>query len=106
MFCPNCHYEYVLGVTKCPDCDVDLVYALPPKPPKDKQAKESEERLVTVFRSRISPNLAIAKSILDDAGIEYVTSGGRSGIGGSVIQVFPDDVEEAVALLADLAKEG
>jgi hypothetical protein len=106
MFCPNCHYEYVLGVTKCPDCVVDLVYALPPNPPKDKQAIESEQNLVTVFRSRIFPNLAIAKSILEDAGIEYITSGGRGGIGGNVIQVFPDDAEEAVALLADLAKEG
>jgi hypothetical protein len=25
VFCPNCLYEYQPGVTKCPDCGVDLV---------------------------------------------------------------------------------
>jgi hypothetical protein len=25
MFCPKCLYEYEKGITKCPDCKVDLV---------------------------------------------------------------------------------
>ncbi len=25
MICPNCEYEYVEGVTECPDCGVELV---------------------------------------------------------------------------------
>ena len=25
MICPNCEYEYVEGITTCPDCGVELV---------------------------------------------------------------------------------
>jgi hypothetical protein len=28
-FCPNCRYEYLPEVTKCPDCDAYLVPELP-----------------------------------------------------------------------------
>lgn len=31
-FCPNCRYEYNPGVSKCPDCDVELVASLPEEP--------------------------------------------------------------------------
>jgi hypothetical protein len=32
MFCPNCRTEYSPGFTRCSDCSVDLVVALPLKP--------------------------------------------------------------------------
>jgi hypothetical protein len=32
MFCPECHAEYRQGFTRCADCDIDLVYQLPPEP--------------------------------------------------------------------------
>jgi hypothetical protein len=32
MFCPECQAEYRQGFTRCADCDVDLVYELPPEP--------------------------------------------------------------------------
>lgn len=32
-YCPACEAEYKPGVTRCPDCDVELVAALPPAPP-------------------------------------------------------------------------
>ena len=35
MFCPNCHAEYLEGVTRCADCDVDLVASLPLAPEDD-----------------------------------------------------------------------
>ncbi|RMF62728.1 MAG: DUF2007 domain-containing protein [Calditrichaeota bacterium] len=28
-FCPKCKYEFVEGMTSCPDCQVDLVEKLP-----------------------------------------------------------------------------
>ncbi|MBI3664151.1 MAG: hypothetical protein HY234_14025 [Acidobacteria bacterium] len=30
MFCPQCKSEYRKGFTRCKDCDIDLVAALPP----------------------------------------------------------------------------
>jgi hypothetical protein len=30
LFCPKCKAEYRPSFTHCPDCDVDLVYELPP----------------------------------------------------------------------------
>lgn len=32
MFCPACKAEYREGFYRCPDCDVDLVSFLPPRP--------------------------------------------------------------------------
>lgn len=28
MFCPICHYEYIEGIKKCPDCGEELVESL------------------------------------------------------------------------------
>lgn len=33
MWCPNCKNEYVSGITRCVDCDVDLVEVLPSDDP-------------------------------------------------------------------------
>lgn len=30
-YCPECKYEYVKGIKKCPDCGVELVDELPPE---------------------------------------------------------------------------
>ena len=37
MFCPECRVEYRPGFRRCSDCDVDLVYELPPEAPIPKE---------------------------------------------------------------------
>jgi len=40
MFCPNCKYEYKLGIKKCPECGAELVKKLEePKPMARKESK-------------------------------------------------------------------
>src|SRR3990172_3899283 len=109
MFCPKCGAEYREGFTVCSDCGVGLVEGHPPEP-------EFVE-FVTVYRSGNPALLALAKSILEDAGIPYVVRGeglqdlfawGRMGIGFNPlvgppeIQVDIEDKEEAVELLEQL----
>jgi hypothetical protein len=40
MFCPQCKAEYRQGFTRCSDCDVELVYALP----QDSEQQAADER--------------------------------------------------------------
>lgn len=40
MFCPQCKAEYRQGFTRCADCDVELVYALP----QDSEQQGADER--------------------------------------------------------------
>jgi hypothetical protein len=70
MLCPNCRYEYVRGKTTCPDCGVALVEDLPPEPTD--QPKDEESVVVYVSLTRLQS--ALVSSVLDGAGIEYVTT--------------------------------
>ncbi len=45
-FCPNCRFEYVPEVTRCPDCGADLVETLPDVQPKS-EYREAELGAVT-----------------------------------------------------------
>lgn len=64
-FCPNCRYEYIDGVEKCPDCDADLVAELPP------EAKDtySNEEMEPVFATKDRAESEIVKGVLESAGI-------------------------------------
>jgi hypothetical protein len=65
MFCPACKAEYVEGVTFCPDCQVSLVADLPD--PTAESPIEFEDVLSTYNQG----DIAMLKSLLDDAEIEY-----------------------------------
>ena len=69
MFCPNCRYEYRAGVAECPDCGAALVVELPSKPGNAFVADES--KFIVAFNTFDGASLAIAKSILDDAGVYF-----------------------------------
>jgi hypothetical protein len=62
MFCPKCKAEYRPGFTRCSDCDVDLVEALPKEPFVD---------CAVVWRSSDKSDCVEACRELDDAGLDY-----------------------------------
>lgn len=69
MFCPECGDEYREGIVECPECNTLLTDAPPlsrDEPPLD---------LVTVFSCGSSDQVALARSVLMDAGIDFAVRG-------------------------------
>ena len=128
MYCPKCHAEYIAGFTRCSDCDVPLVEALPPAPKRAHRSgthdgshpgrsPHHDRDLVTVLASGDPGLMAVAKSLLRSADIPFLVQGegvqdlfgvGRIGSGFNVVtgparlQVGADDADDARAVLADL----
>ena len=114
MFCPNCRVEYREGFDTCSDCQVGLVSELAPlaEPvPRDDAA------LVTVWETYDPFALSFAKSVLESAGIPFVSPnenftrlfghtspllGVSPALGGFTLQVREEDVETARELLAEV----
>jgi putative acetyltransferase len=114
MFCPQCRSEYRPGFTECSECHVPLVAVLPPE---SAVPAEPDARIVTVYRTGDSALIALARSLLDSAGIPNEAKGegvqdffalGRVAnnfnivVGPVDIQVEEKDAKEAAALLKDL----
>ena len=103
QFCPQCRAEYREGFLECADCKRSLVAELPPQP-----KPQPDLELVTVLATGRPALIAVAKSLLEDSGIEYLTQ--NEGLHNLFpvngfrihIQVRPEDEEEARELLADL----
>jgi hypothetical protein len=113
MFCPSCGAEYREGFLRCVDCEVDLVEEAPQLAP----VEEPEEHYVTVLGAGDPALLLMAKSLLQDAGIEFSAKGeglqdlfaaGRLGtgfsplVGPAEIQVSSVDEEAAREVLEGL----
>lgn len=111
MFCPKCECEYREGFDTCADCGVALVEDLP-KTATDEADHEPPE----VVLEEIDPaKLAVARSVLRGAGIEFAVEkeeaqdllgAGRLGgvsplVGPSRILVKKPDAETARRLLAE-----
>ncbi len=64
--CPNCNYEYVEGVTICPDCNTALVDE------KDlpKIEELSEKDWVLVYTSGDEYEVQMLKEVLESGGVE------------------------------------
>jgi hypothetical protein len=71
MFCPECRAEFREGFASCSDCGVPLVKELPP----DVEVEHEDFELEKVFESANPALVAIAKAVLEGAGIDYITSG-------------------------------
>jgi hypothetical protein len=63
--CPNCNYEYVKGITFCPDCHQALVDENLYNKPED----WTEENWVVAFSSNQEYEVDMLKDNLDGAGI-------------------------------------
>lgn len=73
MYCPQCGVEYRDGFTECSDCRVPLsAGTLPPEPalPSDPALG-----LVVVLETNDRMQLALAKGLLEDAGIPFFALG-------------------------------
>lgn len=102
MFCPQCRSEYPAGVTRCAECDVDLVAELPPAPSHETEGADLVPVLVTSDESR----LAVAKSLLAAEGLPYVAEGeeGLELNATALVRlcVRPEDEQASRELLAHL----
>ncbi|MDI6711969.1 MAG: DUF2007 domain-containing protein [Anaerosomatales bacterium] len=116
MYCPQCRSEYVSGIAECPECGVALAEALP-----EPTRQQAESEPVVVFATGRSDLIALAKSILMSAGIEFSVRneevqdlfgygrfpGGSSILMGPIeISVAEEHASDARALLAGLEPSG
>jgi len=114
--CPQCDSEYVDGIVDCAECGVPLVDA-----PRGPSFAEPVWEPVEVFSSGAADLIAIAKSILMDAGIEFIVKGehvqdlfgygrfpGTSNVIVGPVRIFvaPEAGDDARVLLAGLSAPG
>lgn len=109
MICPQCKAEYRRGFAECSDCQIQLVGE---RSPDVDPRPEGAIELVTIWKSGNDAAIAVAQSLLQDAGIDYlVRNKGQHALYpvvglGVEIQVRQDDVAEAERLLEALLAEG
>lgn len=79
-YCPECRGEFRDEIIRCPDCGVDLVaeWALEKEEPERDHSPP-----VTVLSTADLAELAVAKSLLEEAGIPHAVWNERA------IEVFP-----------------
>lgn len=74
MFCPKCKLEYRAGFTRCNDCDVDLVAALPGEMAAPETVGTRDLRSPSILRQGVSANDApVVRDALNAAGIRFNT---------------------------------
>jgi hypothetical protein len=73
MYCPHCRLQYPEGTSECPDCRVPLV-AAPGEAAHGTDFNPNLE-LVVVLETSDRIHLAMAKGLLEDAGIPFFVIG-------------------------------
>ena len=109
MYCPQCLDEFREGFTECSDCHVPLLAGTPPEEPASKFDPTLD--LVVVLETNDSVQLAMAKGLLEDAGIPFFILGQIATLVQDVdgflhkwvrVQVPRDREAEAKELLEEL----
>jgi hypothetical protein len=67
VYCPKCRAEYRDGFTECSDCRIPLLRGTPP--PETSTAFDPDLDLVVVLETDDPVQLAMAKGLLDGAGV-------------------------------------
>lgn len=105
MFCPECGAEYRAGYTRCSDCNLALVSALPP----EEMDTDHGDEVVTVFVTRDIVEAETVKELLEANRIEVHIAGESSplpGVPGEVrLIVHADDVEMANRTIEEFSLE-
>jgi predicted NAD/FAD-dependent oxidoreductase len=108
--CPECNVEYIDTAIRCSDCDVELTLG------PAIQEEHPDPKIETVYATGDPALVALVKSLLEDAEIEYFTKGyeiqdlvGIGTIGGLNYVIGPvefvvaaEDAPAARELLAHL----
>jgi len=109
VYCPQCQVEYRDGFTECSDCRVPLLAGAPPEEPADRFDPTLD--LVVVLETNDPIQLAMAKGLLEDAGIPFFILGQIATLVTDVdgflhkwvrVQVPRDREAEAKELLEEL----
>jgi len=69
MFCPQCKAEFIEGITRCPECAIDLIAELPLEP------EPEFVDYVQVLATYNPADIAFLKSLLDSERIAYFFKG-------------------------------
>lgn len=104
-FCPVCKYEYVAGITRCPDCDVDLVAKLDAEETAPETHVNNEE-LVCVFQTVFRMEASVVEDMLKTSGIPVFKSPGMTLYGRPLdytqefrVYVLESNEEEALRFI-------
>jgi hypothetical protein len=73
MYCPQCRVEYRDGFIECSDCHIPLSFGTPP--PEPALPSDPALGLVVVLETNDRMQLALAKGLLEDAGIPFFALG-------------------------------
>ena len=73
MYCPKCRVEYREGFTECSDCRVPLLAG--ECPPDEQDPFDPQLELAVILETNDRVQLAMAKGLLEDAGIPFFVLG-------------------------------